>query len=575
MRQEIIDCDVVIQAGHENTPDGMTGGEGPLGKEIDWTPVVANEAVQMLQEAGIDAVKETARIKVTKQYYRCKLAIFVHFDAPDTGESGPSVGYDHDSDADAADEWKTLYKEYFPYNDTWLRDNATQNEQYYYGFRYTITSDSEFVVELGDLTSLRQARWLKPRLKWLGQLLAYFVSHRIGTGGLEKPDPFVSPVSADQGRTSMERPARDGGNLGTVWTAPYAGEPQVQNSGKGSWYSQYRGNYIWVDSGDKPGSNALGVPDSAQGCAFYNHSTLGDWFVVTAPNRKALLMPQTDIGPNPSTGRKIDISSHMAEAFGYTPRNFPTDSIFTWISAAPPAGLEGLTAKQQAIQWAKAPPPRPDPGPQVPPEIPPLQPNNNLLLVLLLMLLSKDKLMMDGPAKMLLPLLLQPALRGTQLDVNDLVSLLLTGKPGTGEAQWPLDNTPLLLELLNRLTTGKPGSGAAQAPTDINALLRQLLSQQLGLMPAAPPVKPAEPPVLSKPSVQLSAAGLGLSTILQALNIIPLPFGMGQTPSDYGTYGTLATLVPIITGVIGATGGFGALGGIASGLLNALRRPTP
>ena len=141
----------------------------------------------------------------------------------------------------------------------------------------------------------------------------------------------------------------------------YPGEPQAQNSGRGSWYSQYSGKYNWADSGDAPGSNALGVPDSAQGCAFYNHSTLGDWFVVTAPNGKSLLMPQTDIGPNPSTGRKIDISSHMGEAFGYTPRNFPTDSIFTWVPAAPPPGLEGLSPKQQAIQWANGPI---GPGPQ-------------------------------------------------------------------------------------------------------------------------------------------------------------------------------------------------------------------
>jgi hypothetical protein len=59
MAQDIINCDVVIQAGHENTPDSMTGGEGPLGKEIDWTPVVANEAVRILKEAGVDAVKAT------------------------------------------------------------------------------------------------------------------------------------------------------------------------------------------------------------------------------------------------------------------------------------------------------------------------------------------------------------------------------------------------------------------------------------------------------------------------------------------------------------------------------------
>src|SRR6516162_4020074 len=207
------------------------------------------------------------------------------------------------------------------------------------------------------------------------------------------------------------------------------------SSGRGSWYSQYSGTYNWVDSGDEPGSNKLGVPDWAQGCAFFDRSTLGDWFVVTAPNGISLPMPQTDIGPNPSTHRTIDISSHMAEAFGYTPRNFPTDSIFTWVPAAPPPGLDGLSPKQQAMQWAKG-PPIIGPGPQQkgPLDIPGLQPNNNLLLILLLMMLSKDKLMVDGPAKMLLPLLLQSALGGTQVDINDLLSLLLTGKPGTGAA---------------------------------------------------------------------------------------------------------------------------------------------
>lgn len=192
MAQDIVACDVLIQAGHENTPDNMTGGAGPLGKEIDWTPIVANEAVRLLKEAGINAIKETAHIKATHQHYRCKLALFIHFDAPDTGEAGPSVGYHHSSDADAADEWKALYKEFFPYKDTWLRDNATKNEEYYYGFRYTMTSDAEFVVELGDLASLRQARWLEPRLKWLGQLIAYFVSHRLGRNGIPKPVPFQS-----------------------------------------------------------------------------------------------------------------------------------------------------------------------------------------------------------------------------------------------------------------------------------------------------------------------------------------------------------------------------------------------
>jgi len=314
------------------------------------------------------------------------------------------------------------------------------------------------------------------------------------------------------------------------------------SSGRGSWYSQYSGTYNWVDSGDEPGSNKLGVPDWAQGCAFFDRSTLGDWFVVTAPNGISLPMPQTDIGPNPSTGRKIDISSHMAEAFGYTPRNFPTDGLFTWVPAAPPAGMEHLTPKQQAIQWAKDARNGGFPLPNGPGgDIPKPLPKDNLpLLILLLMMLSKGKLLMaDDAAKMLLPLLLRSALSGTQLDTTDLLSGLLTGKPG-----------------------------AAAANTDVNALLTQLL-------PAEALAKKTQTtsgtPALSKPSVQLSVAGLGLSTILQALGIVGTPFGMGQEPTGIGT---LATLVPIITAAIGATGGFGALGSIALRLLSGFGRQT-
>jgi hypothetical protein len=61
---EVIHCDVVIQAGHEHTPDGMTAGESRWGKEIEWTPVVANEAVRTLRQAGVDAIENVAIIRV-------------------------------------------------------------------------------------------------------------------------------------------------------------------------------------------------------------------------------------------------------------------------------------------------------------------------------------------------------------------------------------------------------------------------------------------------------------------------------------------------------------------------------
>jgi len=109
-------------------------------------------------------------------------------------------------------------------------------------------------------------------------------------------------------------------------------EPEVYQS-KGSWYSQYRGRYNWVDTGDEPNSNALGVPDDQQGIALPARSTLGQWFEVTAPNGVTLRLQQTDIGPAAWTGRKIDIAAVAAEHFGYSPANFPTDGIFKWSPA--------------------------------------------------------------------------------------------------------------------------------------------------------------------------------------------------------------------------------------------------
>jgi hypothetical protein len=80
------------------------------------------------------------------------------------------------------------------------------------------------------------------------------------------------------------------------------------------------------------------------------------------------------------------------------------------------------------------------------------------------------------------------------------------------------------------------------------------------------PPAPATP-VIQKPSVQLSALGLGISSILQALGIVGTPLGMGTEPT---TAGTLATLIPIVTGLFGATGGFGTILNIGVKLLGAI-----
>ncbi len=52
--------DVLIQAGHEGRTSGNTGTTGPLGNEIDWTPIVADEATRILIEAGVSVARVNA-----------------------------------------------------------------------------------------------------------------------------------------------------------------------------------------------------------------------------------------------------------------------------------------------------------------------------------------------------------------------------------------------------------------------------------------------------------------------------------------------------------------------------------
>src|SRR5205823_7639877 len=70
------DGDVFIQAGHENTPDNKTGGEGPLGNEIDWTPIVADEATRILRQAGVSTRSEEHTSELQSlAYLVCRLLL--------------------------------------------------------------------------------------------------------------------------------------------------------------------------------------------------------------------------------------------------------------------------------------------------------------------------------------------------------------------------------------------------------------------------------------------------------------------------------------------------------------------
>jgi hypothetical protein len=211
--------------------------------------------------------------------------------------------------------------------------------------------------------------------------------------------------------------------------------------------------------------------------------------------------------------------------------------------------------------------------PPPPPPPPPLDQAGNPLqmLILILMMLAKEKLPMATDLtkpgqgidfiQVLVPLLLQSIQSGKQIDISQLLvqllSMLLTGKPLATPAAVPM--------------AVAPSPPATQQPTDLNALLLPLLIQVLSGKPLQGVTLPnpstsgtttssgaaeTSSNVIQKPSVQLSMAGLALTSILQAIGTIGTPFALGQAPT---TAGTLATLVPILTGAFGATGGFGSL----------------
>jgi hypothetical protein len=181
------DADVLIQAGHEGRTIGATGASGPLGDEIDWTPIVADEATRVLREAGVSVIREDASLIGR---YNVQIAVFLHFDGSRTRcSSGASVGYDDATDKPAANAWKALYSQYWPFR--FMEDNFTDNLSNYYGFGHTFTRDAELVLELGEISCLEQAEWLKPRLSWLGRLVAHFISKRIDEGNVPDPGPFA------------------------------------------------------------------------------------------------------------------------------------------------------------------------------------------------------------------------------------------------------------------------------------------------------------------------------------------------------------------------------------------------
>lgn len=181
-------ADVLISAGHEGRPASCARYRkracnlGTSGERA-WNPIVADEATRVLREHGVRVIREPADFDGN---FSVSAAIFIHFDGNDKPcSSGASIGYHDIRFTSAARAWKAVYSTYFPYQ--WEPDNFTSNLENYYGFKQVDASDAALVLEFGELTCPAQRAWLQPRLRLVGDLLAYFLSSLVGKGDVPLP----------------------------------------------------------------------------------------------------------------------------------------------------------------------------------------------------------------------------------------------------------------------------------------------------------------------------------------------------------------------------------------------------
>ncbi len=188
-------ADVLVQAGHQGRPDcnveppslcRNTGASRAPG-EIAWTPIVADEATRVLEAHGVSVIRMPAYLP---NRYNVDVAVFIHFDAtPDPKRpcnAHSSVGYPADDASKAlARAWKELYGHYWPYG--FARDNYTTNLGGYYGYHHVTASKGQLLIEGGEMTCPADYAWSRSHLKFLGELVAYFVSQRIGRGNVPLP----------------------------------------------------------------------------------------------------------------------------------------------------------------------------------------------------------------------------------------------------------------------------------------------------------------------------------------------------------------------------------------------------
>lgn len=171
--------DVVVQAGHEGRPASCApnhvracnlGASSPAGREILWTPVVADAVAATLRAAGLRVARRPADYP---QHDTAQVAIFIHFDgAVPPCASGASIGFPPSTSRKFIAAWERAYRRYFPFR--FAGENISSGEEHYYDFR-KVDAPQKMLIEYGELTCPAQAAWLRPRLRELGVFTARFI----------------------------------------------------------------------------------------------------------------------------------------------------------------------------------------------------------------------------------------------------------------------------------------------------------------------------------------------------------------------------------------------------------------
>ena len=90
--------DVVVQAGHEGRPESCApnhvracniGASSAIGREIVWTPIVADAMTAALRTAGLRVARRPADYP---QHDTARVAIYIHFDGSDAARVRSRVG---------------------------------------------------------------------------------------------------------------------------------------------------------------------------------------------------------------------------------------------------------------------------------------------------------------------------------------------------------------------------------------------------------------------------------------------------------------------------------------------------